>query len=1749
MSVGSMSRKLLAQSRVRINHHAVQCVIASVVVLSLVGAARAVDCNANSIPDACDIACGAPGGPCDVPGCGTKSDCNSNGVPDDCELVGANASLTFDGVNDVVRVPRSASLEPASELTVEAWIRPDALGGYHNRIVRKSADFGAGFILAASQGGDHRLQLRIDSAQLGNVNVIDTVTLSTYLNQWHHVAAVYSAPGDFARLYVDGVLRASQNARGTLNYSVSDLFIGNMTSSEAYSGQMDEVRVWNVARTAQQINDNMGRQLLGTESGLVAYLRMDEGSGQVVGDASGHNNNGVRGTDSAAGGDSADPAWLTNGAPIITGDCNINGVLDSCEIASGAATDCNANGTPDACEPGGTTDCDNDGTLDLCEATNVDCNHNGIPDYCDLANGTSVDINSTGIPDECEFFLITERVRPCGRMFLIPESAIDGVHIFSRSGSPLGVLLPGQLDYTGAPISFDSAGNLLVSEWNRNRVSLVSRTGTLVRTLTAGGLSGPRGATLTPSGDIAVCSYLSDSIKFYKTDGTYLSNLSGTEDPLCLAYDRAGNLFVGCRNNGSGFIRQFDAQLQVVQTFGQGDFAPHPLELAFDADENLYATTPGSVKKYSHAGAPLTPLAAPGLSPNGIAIDDTGVIWVTNSSARNIFRFAANGTYIDTIPVDFGPGVPASAKVSGIAFDIRPDTDCNNNGTPDACDINAGTSADCNLNGLPDSCEISGHDCDSNGVLDSCQPDCDHDGTPDVCEITAGAADCNANTIPDSCEIISGGPTTQPVGTIRNPANGHFYRLTASTGSWAAQEAEAVAAGGHLATVRNAAENQWLVTTFAPLLTPASAFIGINDIAIEGTWVWPSGEPVGYSNWAAGEPNNAAGGEDYAEFYVRDSGSFTAGQWVDISQPRFGIMEIIPTNDCNHNGALDACDISSGTSQDCNADGVPDECQPVQDCNANGIRDLCEIGGTADCDGNGVTNWCQVAAGAPDCDGNRIPDSCEIGAGNSAVYFDGINDIVVVPRSPTLEPANELTVEAWVKADSAGAYHARLIRNSVATGYILAWQQSGDGHVQLRMDQGGNAVVAADNVPTSTYFGQWVHVAGVYSATQHFCRLYVNGVLKDNKTANGTLVYSNSAFAIGNSFYGNESFYGRIDEMRVWNVARTQQQLNDNKSKRLSGSEPGLVGYWRFDEGSGQVVADASGHGNNGTIGGNNQVAGDDPTWVTAVSGTPSPSDCNGNGIPDECDIAAGAADCNSNSIPDSCEADCNGNGVPDDCDVAAHTVPDCNHNNIPDACDIASGSATDVNSDGVPDTCQPDIRIIPVISMIDPGLTTETRTTEPTSLTAVSRSSYYYVEIWATDLGANNTGLTGAYVNVGFCTQTAADSVYHGNTFTTFPGGTIQSGQVSGFGGSALPNGGGITPQWVRIGWIRMTAALDTPACHIALTPAAGGVAAFNRGLINPAFINFGAADLLITPPARSYDLDNSGVVNVGDLSLFAPSWLHTVPPAASAHDFDCDDAVGVADLSWFATAWNKSVSDPTILYPPCGGGAPLLRGGSTPVDVDFRLAVLASPSSSDIRTSVPNSLASINAGQIYHVEVWASDLGDVNTGLTSAYVNLGYPSSAASVLSISHGSIFTSFPSGSNAAGVVSELGGSSLNADNGNAPLWVRVARVQMFAESAPSLLVYQLLPSNTGVAAYGRGAIPWPAVALATLRIGTPAQGDFNEDGQITSVDLQTFIAVVLGTDTNAQHIQRADMNQDTLANGRDVQGFVSALLGS
>lgn len=130
------------------------------------------------------------------------------------------------------------------------------------------------------------------------------------------------------------------------------------------------------------------------------------------------------------------------------------------------------------------------------------------------------------------------------------------------------------------------------------------------------------------------------------------------------------------------------------------------------------------------------------------------------------------------------------------------------------------------------------------------------------------------------CLVVLLGLCAAKVGaqSIENPATGNLYVLL-SPGFWDEQKAKADSMGGHLVTINDQAENDWIVANF-----PIPFFyIGYTDEVEEGTFVWLNGETPGYENWQTGEPNDSGGNEDVTLIFPLpfETFSWPAGIWAD----------------------------------------------------------------------------------------------------------------------------------------------------------------------------------------------------------------------------------------------------------------------------------------------------------------------------------------------------------------------------------------------------------------------------------------------------------------------------------------------------------------------------------------------------------------------------------------------------------------------------------------------------------------------------------------------------------------------------------------------------------------------------------------------------------------------------------------------------------------------------------------------------
>ena len=165
-------------------------------------------------------------------------------------LADANTAASFDGVNDIVSVPHSSSLNATTGVTIEAWVKRSKTGAWQN-ILGKPGNGG-------NAAQNYALWLNPptspsrSSATAATATPPSASTAPAIDTNWHHVAATYDEAT--ARVYVDGVLRASTNSNIQLTANSQPLLIGRTTDNvRIFGGTLDEVAVYPTALSAARI--------------------------------------------------------------------------------------------------------------------------------------------------------------------------------------------------------------------------------------------------------------------------------------------------------------------------------------------------------------------------------------------------------------------------------------------------------------------------------------------------------------------------------------------------------------------------------------------------------------------------------------------------------------------------------------------------------------------------------------------------------------------------------------------------------------------------------------------------------------------------------------------------------------------------------------------------------------------------------------------------------------------------------------------------------------------------------------------------------------------------------------------------------------------------------------------------------------------------------------------------------------------------------------------------------------------------------------------------------------------------------------------------------------------------------------------------------------------------------------------------------------------------------------------------------
>lgn len=241
-----------------------------------------------------------------------------------------NTALSFDGSTN--EVTTTAMVVPTSgDFTVEFWANVPTLLNTPTSLHE---------FVSQGQGTTNGFYIGYDQSS-GNLRCGDAFQATSTpcpVGKWFHLALVNS--GGTASLYINDVLMKTQTGY-SISATGSNFTIGNQFSpfTEFINGSIDELRVWNIARTAAQIKAGMFGVAPST-TGLVAYYNFNEGSGTTVGNST--STTGLNGTIVGT------PTWVSS--PIQTGNnaLNLDGVANHIIAQPNAAYDGFTSGTVEA---------------------------------------------------------------------------------------------------------------------------------------------------------------------------------------------------------------------------------------------------------------------------------------------------------------------------------------------------------------------------------------------------------------------------------------------------------------------------------------------------------------------------------------------------------------------------------------------------------------------------------------------------------------------------------------------------------------------------------------------------------------------------------------------------------------------------------------------------------------------------------------------------------------------------------------------------------------------------------------------------------------------------------------------------------------------------------------------------------------------------------------------------------------------------------------------------------------------------------------------------------------------------------------------------------------------------------------------------------------------------------------------------------------------------------------------------------
>lgn len=1149
-------------------------------------------------------------------------------------------ALDFNGAN-YVTMPDAASLDVTNQFTLEAWVYPQQFSGQDRAVISKVGGTGGnnGYQFGFSSDGKLWMSFNSPGQSWGSANGVSTSPLDI-LNRWTHVAATYD--NDTIRLYVNGQLTASNTvgARAVVN-STSTLRISGDDNNHVYfDGLIDEVRLWNIARSQASLVADKDRGLTGAESGLAGYWNLNEGVGGTVMDRTANKNNGT-----LAG--STLPRWVLLGDSILPSAGILAQYLLDIDLASANAPVIVQTSLP----------VENSTNLNIIDRFSMVFNKDMM--VGSITNQASYDLRSAG---------------PDGNFDTSDDATYQVVNKDYTGGFTVnyqisdGPLQPGKYRFTARTLLKDSFGNALAANYVQ-RFVIQGVAGFVMESRSNGSMNNATPLALTSSGkpagsfnatsqyavagnphhlalgkfngdtnwDLVTANYNGDNISVFtgNGDGTFVLttnyptgngavmadvgdvNKDGKAD-LVVANYRA-NHFTVLLGSGAGTFTNLTNYATGVNPYGigLGDF---------NKDGNLDVacgnTGSDNIQIFLGAGdgtfGSATNLSV-GDQPNRLVVVDLNKdakldIVVANYSgdSLSILMGHGDGAFDTALTISVGDG-PRAVAVA----------DVNNDGKLDLV-VPLGVSQKVSvLNG--------------NGDGTFGEPTVYNTGLNDVYDVIA--VDLNQD---GNLDLALAGYGSSRLGIMLNAGGGKFESIahySLGSGTIGVVAAEFNGDGLIDLATANYGENTLsvLLGELRVNLAEDPSGSGMRTGAGRGNlsntsdydyWSFygAAGDLVSIAVSAPGSPSASQlyfriddpAGNYLTDFYPNYNGW---GQSTPVTLPLTGTYTVYARYNYDYQSEyrLRVTTLSPPKQLEKEDNNNVSQANNVSLVLTNGHQ-LAQIAGYVSVgDDSGdyfklgnlssgtaislgfkqpQSSWLNAVLGIFNSGGTMVTNSpiaatnltYVVGDGQEGAYYARVlatqpGALYIAGNSERVNvgawsPGSQWTVEAWVKAVSAPSG-----RRTIAGGLnsCLDWAITMEsGQFGLATKPPGACSISYRSTNT-VVLNRWYHVAGTCDGTNAF--LYVDGELAATGAVENNYVGTPSGTWIGNEACCTSStFPGYIEEVRIWNRPLAVTEIRSNRLKTLNGDEAGLAGYWKLNEGFGTMAYDSSTNHHNGTL-------------------------------------------------------------------------------------------------------------------------------------------------------------------------------------------------------------------------------------------------------------------------------------------------------------------------------------------------------------------------------------------------------------------------------------------------------------------------------------------------------------------------------------------------------------------------------------